>query len=240
MIAKRLLSLVMIAAMGLSPAAAQQSFPPLMQDQQQAPDSQVPNSQDPIGTPSQRDIPDNPNGQQDRPQRDDNDRGSAFGAALSDFIGQVADRAAIPPRVAYIEATLFASEGRFSRAQLKSVKVVDSYAPKSFSQDSGPWTVMLYGRVVEFGQRSDDTQNAAAQRRSRKLLKRYRIRNPLTGIEQETPEGSETVFQPVQLTGGYDWQLVVPLYDGGTIYDVDYIRIVDNRRRQVILTAELP
>ena len=239
---KQLISLAIITAVGLGPVAAQQqqSFPPLIQDQQQAP-----NTQDPTGAPPQNEIPDFRDPQQNqlpqRPQQGtDDDRGSDFGAALGEFLGQVADRAAIPPRVAYIQATLFASDGRFSRAQLRNVDIVNSYAPKSFSQDSGSWTVMLYGRVVEFGQRLEDAQGEAAQRRTRKLLKRYRVRNPLTGIEQELPEGSEQVFAPVQLTGGYDWHLVVPLYDGGTMYDVDYIRIIDNRRRQVILTAELP
>lgn len=155
----------------------------------------------------------------------------------------------IPPRVAYLRVTLFARDGVLQGAALQDTAIVNSYAPKTFARDSGEWMVMVYGQGMPVDTPMDTAAAMAEARRQAgpegrdwqgRLLSRYRIRNPLNGIEQQAlmpSSGSSpgALYEPVRLTGQYDWRLVLPLYDDEMAYDVDSIRIVDiDNEREVL------
>ncbi len=198
------------------------------QQQQPAPQSQTP----PQGQTPPRQAP---QGQQAPPRRGGNPL-SRFPFDQIPF-GELARRAARPaaiaPRVALIKATVYYNDSRALSATVREVRLVNTYAPKSYARDAGDWMVMIYGYGVEesVGRRGNDNAE-----RPPRLLRRYRVLDPGVGVLRETPPGSDQPFERVLLNGPYEWRLVAPLYDGDAQYDVRTIEVIDMRNGRVLLS----
>ncbi|MDQ4024046.1 MAG: hypothetical protein M3217_00925 [Actinomycetota bacterium] len=102
------------------------------------------------------------------------------------------------------------------RAEVVSLEVIDSFAPKSALRDAGDWEVRVVG--------------------DRELS--YRIPNPLTSVEVETGiEGAPYRTIPLQ---SFEWTLVVPLYHDGEPLNAKSIEVRDLRTGLTILRADVP
>lgn len=107
--------------------------------------------------------------------------------------------------------------GRTVKAEVKSTKVIDSFAPKSVQRDAGDWEVRVTGE--------------------RDL--KYRVPNPLTSIEAENPDDKPVPFEGVRVES-YEWTLVVPLYHEGKPLNAETIEVVDLVTGESILRASVP
>lgn len=117
-------------------------------------------------------------------------------------------------QVLVAEVLLFA-DGEQVRAELRSLEVVDSFAPKVVARSGGTWEIRLLG--------------------GKELT--YQIPNPLADIEAERPDDEKQPFETVT-TDTYEWTLIAPLYRDGEPLGASRVQVVDLEAGQTILEAD--
>jgi hypothetical protein len=118
-------------------------------------------------------------------------------------------------QVAVLQIGLQSEEDGSVSAELISQRVIDSFAPKSFSRAGGDWEVRVVGETTVA----------------------FRIPNPLNA-EVENPDDPEVPFETVQLES-LEWTLVVPLYDEGQSLGAETIEITDLLTGTTILSTSI-
>lgn len=121
-------------------------------------------------------------------------------------------------QVAVLQLVINAEEGVAKKIDLRSTKVINSFAPKVTSRKTEDgWRISVKGK-----------RNIS-----------YVINNPLDDIEVENPEGSKSPYSKVRLSGPVEWTLIVPLYKDGKTLNASDIIIQDTKNENIQLKVSL-
>lgn len=149
--------------------------------------------------------------------------GAAFGLDedLPGFLSAEDQRPVAEPQegqqVLVAQISLVADGDRIT-AEVLSLEVIDSFAPKVVARSAGEWEVRLLGGGKELA---------------------YRIPDPLTDIEAERPDDEKRPYESVT-TDRYDWTLIAPLYDEAEPLGATTAQVVDVETGQLILEIDIP
>lgn len=139
---------------------------------------------------------------------------------LPDFLSADDQRPVAEPQEGQqvlVAQVLLASDGKRVSAEVQSLEVIDSFAPKVVARSGGEWEVRLLG--------------------GRELA--YKVPDPLDDIEAERLDDEKQPYESVPLDN-YDWTLIAPLYQDAEPLRVTSVRVVDLETGQVILETEIP
>ncbi len=124
-------------------------------------------------------------------------------------------------QVAVVDLVINASEGTAKSIELRSVKLVNSFAPKVFARQTEErnegWKITIIG------------QETAS----------FTVTNPLNDIEIENPENANSPYSMVKPSGPVEWTLIVPLYKDGKPLGAKTIEIQDIANKNIKLSVAL-
>ena len=116
-----------------------------------------------------------------------------------------------------VAQVLLGSDGEQISAEVRSVEVIDSVAPKVVARSGGEWEVRLSG--------------------GKELV--YQIPNPLDDIEAERLEDEKQPYESVPVDS-FDWTLIAPLYYEAEDIGATTVHVLDLETGQVIIEFEIP
>lgn len=123
--------------------------------------------------------------------------------------------------VAVLDLVINASEGKAKSVEMRSMKVVNTFAPKVFARsskaESQGWKVTING----------------------KRTASFMINSPLDDIEIENLDKANSPYSVVRESGPVQWTLVVPLYKDGESLGAETIEIDDMTNKSRLLSVPL-